>query len=73
MEQIKQLQPHEQRVVAEKADLDGRIHRLGLFFDTPLYASLDYAERDRQQRQYTAMQTYSNILQERIVAFGFSF
>ena len=63
------LQPHQQRVVEEKADLDGRLERLRAFFSTGLFGNLDAAERNRMQRQAIAMQKLSDILGERIEAF----
>ena len=61
--------PHQQRVIEEKADLDGRLERLRAFFGTGLFANLDAAERNRMQRQAVAMQKLSDILGERIEAF----
>lgn len=63
------LQPHQQRVVEEKTALDEKLTKLVAFYDTPLYAKLDTAEKVRLQRQGQAMSEYADILEERIAAF----
>jgi hypothetical protein len=63
------LQPHQARVVEERADLTTKIHKLDMFFGTPIFASLAEMEQVRLKRQHSAMQTYSEILGERIAAF----
>lgn len=65
-----QLAPHQQRVVAEKADLDANLGRLLAFMQTTIYAALPVAERSRLIRQSAAMRMLSNVLGERIFAFG---
>ena len=66
---IEQRPPHQQLVIEEKAELDGRLERLRAFFGTGFFANLDAAERNRMQRQAVAMQKLSDILGERIEAF----
>jgi|DEB19_MinimDraft_2_1074335.scaffolds.fasta_scaffold25574_2 hypothetical protein len=63
------LQPHQQRVVEESQELLGRIERLQAFTDSPVFAGLDSAERDRLLRQMSAMADYATVLAERINAF----
>lgn len=63
------LKPHEQRVLAEKATLDDKISKLGDFIDSDAFDGLDTAEQKRLQRQLTAMEHYSDVLEERIEAF----
>ena len=63
------LQPHQQRVVEESQELLGRIERLQTFTDSPVFAGLDSAERDRLLRQMSAMADYATVLAERINAF----
>ena len=63
------LQPHQQRVVEESQELLGRIERLQAFTDSPVFAELDSAERDRLLRQMSAMADYATVLAERINAF----
>jgi hypothetical protein len=64
------MQPHQERVIAEKDDLDAKRDRLRAFFGTDLYREIDKAEQSRLNRQLEAMTLYSNILEERITAFG---
>jgi len=63
------MQPHQERVIAEKGELDGNRQRLTAFIGGETYRSLDKTERSRLNRQLEAMTLYSNILGERIAAF----
>lgn len=63
------LQPHQQRVVDEKRDLDEKLEKLNAFFGSPIFAGLPDAEMDRLQRQATHMAAYSDVLGERIASF----
>ncbi|MGY6275906.1 crAss001_48 related protein [Methylomonas sp. MgM2] len=65
-----ELQPHQQRVVTEKDELDEKLNKLRAFFDTDIYANLDEAERSRLSRQSRYMEYYSDVLGERISAFA---
>lgn len=65
----KKMQPHQQRVVDEKNELDEKLAKLKMFFDTDLFSKLDDAERGRLIRQSTIMDAYSAILYERIACF----
>lgn len=58
------------RVRAEAAELDNKTKKLHAFFSTEAFAALDPAERERLTAQYAAMCDYSNVLSERIAAFG---
>lgn len=65
------LQPHQQRVVDEKDELDVKYHKLFEFILGDQFFSLcDEAERGRMIRQLNAMSAYSKILGERIGAWG---
>lgn len=66
---MKQLQPHQQRVVDEKAALDIKCTALTSFVCTNIFVALNFDEQDRLQRQLTIMRNYSRVLQERITAF----
>jgi|GEM_PF-1049726 len=68
--QVSTLQPHQQRVVDEKAELDERLAKLRTFFDTAIFGGLDAAEQSRLRQQAHAMACYSAILGERIAAFA---
>ena len=63
------LQPHQQRVVEEKADMDGRIERLHTFTGSDLFRTLDLAEQHRLVRQLNLQRQLSAVLAERIAAF----
>jgi hypothetical protein len=64
------LQPHQQRVVDEKKELDDKREKLFAFFSTPTFRGLDQAERNLLTLQYSVMGVYSEILRHRIAAFG---
>lgn len=63
------MQPHQQRVVDEKADLDDKRAKLLAFFNTDLFRGLDQAEKDRLRTQHGIMGVYADILNQRIAAF----
>lgn len=64
------MQPHQQRVIEEKAELDERLSKLKAFAGTETFASLSEAERARLNCQGLFMAGYSAVLGERIAAFG---
>jgi hypothetical protein len=64
------LPPHQQRVVDERDELDSKAAKLNSFFETPIFDGLDAAEQGRLRTQLVAMETYSDILRERIAAFS---
>ena len=64
------LAPHQQRVVDEKTELSDRLSKLLNFFHTPIFASLDAAEKTRLRNQARFMDGYAAVLEERIAAFG---
>ena len=64
-----ELQPHQQRVVDEKSELDAKIDKLTTFIDTPLFSGLPEAEQERLVRQLHYMGHYTAVLGERIAAF----
>ena len=66
------MEAHQQRVVAEKTDLDEKIEKLKSFFDTEVFKGLDIAEQNRLTVQVAAMQLYSQVLGHRITAFTIS-
>jgi hypothetical protein len=63
------LAPHQARVLNEKLDLDEKLNKLADFLQTPMFASLDVAERNRLILQRHAMELYSGILSQRVAAF----
>ena len=57
------------RVLAEKEELDARIDKLVKAYDTDMFAALHPDERDRLVEQKKYMDGYSFILGERIAVF----
>lgn len=65
-----ELQPHQQRVVTEKAELDEKANALSNFIGhSPIFETLDAAEQERLKEQNDVMWQYSEILGARIAAF----
>lgn len=67
------MQPHEERVIAEKQELDERLAKLKAFcFDpgSPIFKALSPIDRDLLEDQYNSMKDYSEILGKRIARFG---
>ena len=64
------LAPHQHRVVVEKEDLDDRLDKLNAFFSTSIFGALPMTEQARLRRQAVAMRIYSEVLDERVQAFG---
>ena len=63
------MQPHQQRVVDEKAELDSRIEKLNTFITSEKIQSVSEREQFLLGAQSVAMQRYSEILGERIANF----
>lgn len=64
------LEPHQQRVVMEKAALEDLVTKLDAFItSSPVFQGLDEAERERLVKQRACMLAYAAVLHERIVAF----
>lgn len=63
------MEPYQQRVVDEKADLDAKLQRLNGFFDTDTFAKLDPTDQELMERQASFMQGYSDVLGMRINRF----
>lgn len=66
---MNELQPHQQRVVDEQAELDKKILALCIFIAGKIYKTLPKDEQDRLFKQKELMCGYSDILGERIAAF----
>ena len=64
------LQPFQQRVVAEKKELDGRLDRLNDFLGSEQFKALPERERMLLTQQSHYMLWYSNALGERIKDFS---
>lgn len=64
------LLPHQERVVAEKQELDDKLNALEKFLWSQKFQTLPQDEKGRLGDQLTAMKRYSDILGKRIAAFG---
>ena len=64
------MQPHQQRVVDEKTELDKKANALSQFIGVnPIFGDIDPDEQDRLREQCEIMWQYSEILGKRIAAF----
>lgn len=63
------VQPHQQRVIIEKEELDDKVDKLGKFLNGSIFVGLPHEEQDRLNEQVAHMRRYSDILGERIAAF----
>lgn len=66
------MQPHQERVVAEKKEVDDKLEKLLAFIDAgkgPIFLKLVTEERERLTTQGRIMKEYSDILADRIAAF----
>ncbi len=61
--------PHEQRVIEEHEDLDGKITRLSAFIGTQAFGSLPRTDQWLLREQLSAMKAYLAILIARIRRF----
>lgn len=66
------MEPHQQRVVTERDELNEKLAKLTTFITgpSPIYDGLPDAEKLRLNRQLTYMTEYSNVLDERIADWG---
>ena len=64
------MQPYQERVIAEKCDLDGKISKLGAFMSGSVFPTIDHNEQRRLIRQLSIMVQYFDCLNERIAAWG---
>lgn len=66
------MQPHEERVVTERKELNEKLEKLHLFcFSTgdTVFRKLSPEDRDLLEDQYTVMKQYCDILDKRIAHF----
>lgn len=64
------MQTYQERVVAEKRELDERGDKLDQFILSDRFGTLPAAEQERMKRQLEIMGKYSEVLGERIAAFA---
>lgn len=64
------MEPHQQRVVDEKAELDEKINKLDEFVNhSTIYPNLEMKEKMNLTLQLLYMQSYSRVLGDRIEDF----
>jgi len=63
------MQPHQQRVIDERNQLEERRKKLSDFMEGKQFFGLPEMERNRMRRQLKAMTEYSEVLSERIADF----
>ena len=64
------LQPHQQRVIDEKTELDKKATALSEFIGSnPIFCTINPEEQERLKEQNEVMWQYSEILGARIAAF----
>ena len=63
------MQPHQERVVIERAELYEKTVKLGTFLFGSVFNSLNLEEQTRLLKQYAFMKLYLEVLDQRIAAF----
>ena len=63
------MEPHQERVVREKAELDDKIDKLSEFVGKSVFGGLSDEDRLLLTRQLSVMKDYSRILKARISRF----
>lgn len=63
------MQPHQERVVIEKKELDEKVEKLDAFIHGSVYSTIDRDEQMRLMRQFCHMKDYANVLGDRIAHF----
>lgn len=63
------MQPHQQRVVDEKAELDGKISKLTAFTGGDIFKYIHQEDQDLLIDQLSLMAKYSQVLEKRISRF----
>lgn len=67
---IKSIQPHQQRVIDEKTELDKKATALSIFISVnPIFNTIDPDEQELLKLQNDVMWQYSEILAQRIAKF----
>ena len=63
------MQPHEERVVTEKQELDTKIEKLISFIETSKFNELNDENKELLKFQLESMENYSRVLGMRIALF----
>lgn len=65
---VQNLEPHQYRLLNERAELRDRLEKLDLFIRSESFLMVPPPERDRLKRQANHMGEYLNVLNERVAA-----
>lgn len=65
---MKNLEPHQYRLLNERAELGERLHKLLEFIHCPAFPNVDPAEQKRLKLQSDHMGEYLNVLNQRVEA-----
>ena len=65
---MKNLEPHQYRLLNERAELRDRLEKLDMFIHSDMFPCVQPPERDRLKRQANHMGEYLNVLNERVAA-----
>lgn len=66
---MKELAPHQLRVIEEKEQLDDRVSKLTAFIESDRVNLLPVKDKELLERQLVVMTSYSDILRDRIALF----
>lgn len=66
--QVKELPPHVQRVIGEKAQLDDRLSKLSAFLQTAAFKELPAKSQQLMEAQAKTTAEYSAVLKQRLEA-----
>jgi len=69
VQQGAKMEPHQERVVEEKKELDAKLRKLDEFMETAFFEELDDTEKYLLRKQAQYMQSYSDTLRDRIELF----
>jgi hypothetical protein len=67
---VSALQPHQERVLEEFAQLTERIGKLSQFLGTAVYRELSVIDRELLSEQLSAMSAYQRVLRMRLSVWG---
>jgi hypothetical protein len=63
------MEAYQERVLAERDELSERLDKLRTFLNSAKFDAVPRPEQVRMTRQYLAMSSYLDVLNERIAAF----
>ena len=67
--EVGNMKAFQKRVIKEKSDLEEKFNKLSLFMGSEDFSKIDFAEKLRLQRQQSIMESYIEVLGERIRNF----